>query len=381
MQCLSSSYLFLPLGVSSDKQYWLDVFQPTQKSLDIIEKHLKLHPLTCEDVLVESLFKQARSHRQKVEAFENYIFMASTEVQQGTYSQVYSGSSLTSHDLFCAVFPNLIITWHRDKLTSINSAREKLAQTMDDVAEDNLHPTVEWILYALLDSLIYQQSKIIELVDTESETLDELILSATTNDQGDFMRRISSARRRCSYLERELEEKHALLSALTSGAARRAMGGHDATSAHINVSKLFIVGENLVGQEDLFRAIYEVNLSADIRLHLRDVVADIESMQDTLSNINDTITNTAAVYLSRVNILLAEGSNDMTKAQKFFAAVATIALPLGLITSAWGQNVGVPGGKPEDGSAPDVRWWFGILGSIFAFAAFILFIFWRCRLL
>ena len=67
----------------------------------------------------------------------------------------------------------------------------------------------------------------ISLMDNEVETLDDLILDiSTTNDQQDFMRRISYARRRLNYLQRELEEKHALVSALTTGSARRAMGGH-----------------------------------------------------------------------------------------------------------------------------------------------------------
>eukprot|EP01122_Echinamoeba_exundans_P000511 TRINITY_DN10449_c0_g1_i1.p1 TRINITY_DN10449_c0_g1~~TRINITY_DN10449_c0_g1_i1.p1 ORF type:complete len:504 (-),score=74.64 TRINITY_DN10449_c0_g1_i1:474-1985(-) len=363
-------------SLTSERQYWLDIMYPTEKSLDILADMLGLHPLTVEDCLGHSLFKMARTHRQKVEAYENYVFLASSEVQNGTAKA--TSNTLSSHDLFCAVFPNLIITFHAERLICIQEARERLAKTINDVIDEGLHPTVEWILYSLLDAIIDQQGTMIELLESEAATLDDLILNAGANDQLDFMHRILSARRRCSYLQRELEEKLALLSALTSGHARRAVGGHDAQISG-DQGKYIMVGEKLVSPDDLFQAIFEVKLSEDIRLHLRDVVSNIESMQVTLENTSDSIANTAALYLNRVNIQLAEGSNEMTQAQKFFAAIATIGLSLGLVATAWGQNTGVPGGPPKDGVYPDLRWWFGILGGLLAFAVIVLIIFWRIR--
>lgn len=329
----------------SNTQYWLDISHPTEAALDLLSEHLGFHPLSVEDCLHKAMFKGARTHRQKVEAFENYIFLASSEVQQAESAN--ASTPLTSHDVFCAVFPNLIVTFHSGRLISIRKARERLGRAINDEIDEGLHPTVEWILYSLLDEIIRQQTEVIELVESEAYTLDDLILSASAEEQSDFMHRITSVRRRCSYLQRELEEKRALLSALTSGRARRAVGGHEATLAFANSesgsSKYVIVGENIISEEDLFHSIFEVRLSADIRLHLNDVVSNIDSMQETLMNASDSINNTTAVYLGRVNIQLAQMSNELTQLQKFFAAISTIALPLGMITSAWGQNTGVPG--------------------------------------
>jgi magnesium transporter len=349
---------------------------PTEKSLDILADMLGLHPLTVEDCLGQSLFKMARTHRQKVEAYENYVFLASSEVQNGTVKN--TSNTLSSHDLFCAVFPNLIITFHSERLICIQEARERLAKTVNDVIDEGLHPTVEWILYALLDAIIDQQGSMIDLLDSEAVTLDDLILNAGANDQLDFMHRILSARRRCSYLHRELEEKLALLSALTAGHARRAVGGHEGQNSG-DLGKYIMVGEKLVSPDELFQAIFEVKLSEDIRLHLRDVVSNIESMQVALENTSDSITNTSALYLNRVNIQLSEGSNELTQGQKFFAAIATIGLPLGFVTTAWGQNVGVPGAPPTDNVYPDIRDFFGILGGLLAFAILVLIVFWRLR--
>lgn len=53
---------------------------------------------------------------------------------------------------------------------------------------------------------------------------------------------------------------------------------------------------------------------------------------------------------------MAEGSNQMNKVMKRFSAVATIVIPLTLVSSLWGMNIEVPGQTWGLGLL-----WFGLL--------------------
>jgi hypothetical protein len=61
---------------------------------------------------------------------------------------------------------------------------------------------------------------------------------------------------------------------------------------------------------------------------------EIESARETLNNLNNT-------YLARVSIEVAEASNRMNVVMKKFNAIATILLPMTVVTGLWGMNVAV----------------------------------------
>ena len=73
---------------------------------------------------------------------------------------------------------------------------------------------------------------------------------------------------------------------------------------------------------------------------------------------NEMVNNTSSLYLAMISIEIAATDQKMNEAMKCFGAVATIMLPLTVITGLWGMNVQVPG---QTGIAPDGNLWFLIL--------------------
>ena len=67
---------------------------------------------------------------------------------------------------------------------------------------------------------------------------------------------------------------------------------------------------------------------------------------------NEMLNNTSSLYLAMISIEIAATDNKMNEAMKCFGAVATIMLPLTVMTGLWGMNVQVPGqaGIVEEGN-------------------------------
>ena len=85
---------------------------------------------------------------------------------------------------------------------------------------------------------------------------------------------------------------------------------------------------------------------------LRDVYDHVIRMQEILDVARDTLSNAQSNYLAQV-------SNRMNEVMKTLSIVATIMLPLSLITGLFGINVHVPGQDAEGN-----YWFFGILSGM-----------------
>ena len=55
------------------------------------------------------------------------------------------------------------------------------------------------------------------------------------------------------------------------------------------------------------------------------------------------LNNANATYLALISIKMAEGSDQVNLVMKRFSAMATLVIPLTLVSSMWGMNVEVPG--------------------------------------
>jgi magnesium transporter len=73
---------------------------------------------------------------------------------------------------------------------------------------------------------------------------------------------------------------------------------------------------------------------------------------------NEMLNNTSSLYLAMISIEIAATDHKMNEAMKCFGAVATIMLPLTVMTGLWGMNVQVPG---QAGIAPPGELWFMII--------------------
>ena len=93
-------------------------------------------------------------------------------------------------------------------------------------------------------------------------------------------------------------------------------------------------------------------ISASTKILLRDVYDHTIRMQEVLDVARDILAGVQSNYLAQV-------SNRMNEVMKTLSIVATIMLPLSLVTGLFGINVHVPGQEAEGN-----YWFFGIVFSM-----------------
>ncbi len=179
-----------------------------------------------------------------------------------------------------------VITAHDGPCPALDSLREELA--------DGEQGAEQFVLYRILDSLIDAFFPVLEEIDEEIDTLEDEVLAQPTDQQ----------LQRMSDLKRELV------------GLRRVIGP----------------------ERDLFlRAGDDIEKIPGLEPASRDYFRDLEDhlirLSDTLDAYRDLLTGALDVYLSTV-------SNRMNLVMERLTIVATIFLPLTLLTGFFGMNFG-----------------------------------------
>ena len=68
-------------------------------------------------------------------------------------------------------------------------------------------------------------------------------------------------------------------------------------------------------------------------------------------------------YLAQISIEITQSSNRTSDVVMKMTAIASILVPLNVVTGLWGMNVRVPGQDEET-----LFWFFGIMTGMFLFA-------------
>lgn len=197
-----------------------------------------------------------------------------------------------------------------------------------------------WVMYSILNSICEMFVDLVKQLLLEMRTLNELVLVLTAGEQSDFLRRIGLARDRVTFLRSQMVAKRDILRSLC-------LSG-DSSSSHKYMTAIIPAPD--------------IRIRQDTKMFLRDVLHSVMKMMDEIENARETLTNVNNTYLARVSIEVSEASNRMNQVMKKFNAMATIVLPLTLVTGLWGMNVPVPGqlGEPE----PELGWFFSIVIGI-----------------
>lgn len=193
----------------------------------------ELHPLTVEDILIEDT-------REKCELFAHYYFCCFRTFDPNPQSDHF----MRPINVFNIIFSNFILTFHhlpyhhtenvlfRLQRQFILAAEEKAAtaNTSDDdddekEEEDNndeqeddrvtrsssssshapIVPT--WVNYALLDDITDGFAPLMNQLQMEVDSVDELVLVLRQSEQTDMLRRLGEARRRVVAAGRLLNTK------------------------------------------------------------------------------------------------------------------------------------------------------------------------------
>ncbi|OCH95909.1 cora-domain-containing protein [Obba rivulosa] len=293
--------------------WWLDVLSPTDEEMKLLSKVFNIHPLTTEDIQMEET-------REKIELFRNYYFVCFRGFDQDPYSPTY----LEPLNMYIIVFREGILSFHYRPTPHPQNVRRRIKQLKDYISV-----TSDWISYALIDDITDAFGPLIQGIEYEVDSIDELVLILKDAEQSDMLRRIGTCRKKVMGLLRLMGNK----ADVVKGLAKRC-------------------NEN-----------WRVAPTSDIGLYLSDIQDHLITMTQNLNHYEKILSRSHSNYLAQISIEMTEANNQINDVLSKLTALGTVLIPMNLVTGLWGMNVHVPG-QFSDGYT-----WFGaIIGALAAFA-------------
>ncbi|MDP3087266.1 MAG: magnesium/cobalt transporter CorA [Methylotenera sp.] len=292
----------------SGKRLWLNIHGV--HDVDLIKqvgKNFKLHPLVIEDIL-------NTEQRPKVEEFEEYIFL---ETRNFYYDK--ANIEATSEQVSMVLGHDFLLTFQERATGAFEPIRERLRATGAQIRTLG----VDYLTYAVLDSVVDRYFNVLEDVNEASETLEDRLLSKPSNSELNTIHQL----------------KHVSIE------LRRA------------VWPLREVINNLTRNEKGFFQSTTIPYLRDVYDHTVNFIESLESIRDSLSGMMD-------IYMASV-------SNRVNLEVRALTVVAMLFMPATLIAGIFGMNfVHMPWIDKHNGF-----WW--ALGIMAGIALMMILIFWR----
>ncbi|OLY83784.1 Magnesium transporter ALR2 [Smittium mucronatum] len=386
---LSSIFKFVE---KSNSTFWLDILAPTNSEVRILSKTFKIHPLTAEDII-----ENEESIRSKVDVYSNYYFLVLDLFgSQGLYGGNPAQWDESPYVTYIIVTKLGVISFH-----TMPTCRRSIILRWLSQLQVQAPVTPDWINYAIMDDLTDQIIPLVQTIELEVETIDELVLILSSSEQSDMLLRIGSSRKKLMCILRVLQGKSDALRtlikmfsaappqpALPSGNAP----SHPAGSFQLpNTSKRPVpLGPKLDTLSHLLNSSTGGTSTPgggtrtpnndvkfhDIKYYLEDILDHVITMSDNASHLEQVLSRAYSNYLAKISIELTQSSNRTNDVVAKLSVLASVLIPLNLITGLWGMNVKVPG-QDENG----IEWFIGIVLSIISFVILSIYICIRLELL
>lgn len=141
-----------------DALVWLDLEDPTEDELSLIEDEFGLHPLAVEDA-------RHRGQRPKVEMYDTYFFlvMHSLRLHEG---------ELTDQEVHAFVGPSYLVTLRYPPPFDLAPVLRRWERQPELTKEGG-----GFLLYALLDEVVDRYFNIVERFEDDSESIEEEVFA------------------------------------------------------------------------------------------------------------------------------------------------------------------------------------------------------------
>lgn len=252
--------------------FWLDLHKPEAEALDELATLLNLHPLAAEDL-------QKGSQRPKLDDYDGYALMVFYGVSSGDGVDRFS-----PHEVHLLISEKYLVTVHHGELGQLSAVRQRLKRLQPEGPEA--------ATYRILDALTDSFFPVLEKLDDEIDTLEDLVVERPTEQQ---LQRLFELKRQLVRLRRVVAPQRDLLASSI----------------------------------DVISDIQGIGASA--HNYFRDVYDHMIRISDLIDTYRDLLSGALDVYLSTV-------SNRLNSVMERLTVVATIFLPLMFITGYFGMN-------------------------------------------
>lgn len=298
----------LNIHENANKKFWLNIHGVHDAALiKQIGDLFNLHPLVQEDIL-------NTQQRPKIDEYDDYLFL---EARSFKYDQ--TNMAVDSEQISFVLGRNYLLTFQERSTGIFEPVRSRLRVSRAHIRELG----VDYLAYALLDSIVDRYFKVLEDVGDDSEALEDILLHKPTNT--------------------ELHSIHQLK--------------HVSIELRRAVWPLREVINSLTRNENDFFKPSTMPYLRDVYDHTVNFIESLESIRDSLSGMMD-------IYMASV-------SNRVNLEVRALTVVAMLFMPATLIAGIFGMNFHeMPWLADKNGF-----WW--AMGLMVSIASVMIMIFWR----
>jgi magnesium transporter len=259
---------------------WINIERPRQIDLAWLQERFEFHPLDYEDVT-------SRNQRPKVDAYDDYLFIV---LHFPRYDKQVGRLNAAELDLF--IGPDFLITLPNEPLQPVEYLFERV-RTNEELREQIFSKGPGYLLYKIVDDLVDAQFPMLRKIGNKLERTEEEIFEGNS---AEVVRDLSNVKQEIINFRKVVRPQRAAFRDLETNGAR------------------FMA-------EDLY---YEDITDASERVW--DMLENYKEVVEALEDTNESA--------------IAHRTNETFRV---LTAISVIVLPLTLVASIWGMNVGVPG--------------------------------------
>jgi magnesium transporter len=261
---------------------WINIERPRAADQDWLEERFDFHPLDYEDIF-------SRNQRPKVDEYDDYLFIV---LHFPRFDKRVGRLNAAELDIF--IGPDFVITLPNEELRPVEFLFER-CRTNEEAREQHFDKGSGYLLYRIIDSCVDASFPMLRKMGNKLDRIEEELFEGNSED---IVRDLSNVKQEIINFRKIVRPQRATFRDLERNKARYIPDDLDIYFDDIN---------------DAWERIW------DMLENFKEVVEALESTNESV---------------------LAHRANDLFRV---LTAFSVILLPLTLIASIWGMNVGVPG--------------------------------------
>jgi magnesium transporter len=292
--------------VEAEGLRWINIERPGPIDRVWLEEHFEFHALDYEDVA-------SRNQRPKIDEYDDYLFIV---LQFPVYDKAVGRLNAGELDIF--IGPDYLITLPNTPIPPVEYLFER-CRSSEEVREALMSKGPGYLLYKIVDDAFDYCFPMLRKMGNKLDRIEEAIFLGRAQE---VVRDISNAKQEIINFRKVIRPQRAVL-------------------------------------RDLERT-KQRYLAQDLDIYFDDIVDASERIWDMLENYKEVV---EALEDTNESVL----SHRVNEVLRVLTAFSVVILPLTLLASIWGMNVGVPGEGETGAFWAIIAGMLGLLVGIVAF--------------
>jgi magnesium transporter len=261
---------------------WINIERPGPLDQAWLEEHFEFHPLDYEDV-------RSRNQRPKIDSYDDYMFIV-------LHFPVFDKSvgRLNTGELDMFVGPDFLITLPNVPLQPVEYLFER-CRSNEQVREELFSKGTGYLLYKIVDNSFDYCFPMLRKIGNKLDRLENELFEGRSED---IVRDLSNVKQEIINFRKIIRPQRSVLRDLERSKQRY--------------------------------------IAEELEIYFDDIIDASERIWDMLENFKEMV---EALEGTNESVI----SHRLNDSLRILTAISVIVLPLTLIASIWGMNVGLPG--------------------------------------